>query len=440
MDDITPPPGWPRPHVSAHKPMHSLRLRGQSHSEAQKRLARVKPETAAQPVPLAIPSSDTIGINEAELEAKAHKQKASRRWCFSFAWWRRLNRNLRFGIIALALLILGAGSFLIYTYEHSGGGASYSFTKHKPKVPATVASPLTGVRVAPALAARPVTGIMIENSGDARPQSGLQDAGVVYEAIAEGGVTRFLALFQDSSPQYIGPVRSLRPYYIDYAAPFQASIVHVGGSPDALSEVGNGSFRNLDQFFNGNYFTRVNSRYAPHNVYTSFSQLDALNKSKGYNSSSFTSWPRKADKKLAVPTAKTIDFAISGPDYYAHYDYNAANNSYLRSEGGAAHMDLVSASDTTGVQLDPKVVITIVVPLSNGALDASGAYYSEYADTGSGTVYVFQDGGVTVGTWNKAGIFDQLAFKDSSGNPIKLDAGQTWISLVASASEVSYKP
>jgi hypothetical protein len=85
-------------------------------------------------------------------------------------------------------------------------------------------------------------------------------------------------------------------------------------------------------------------------------------------------------------------------------------------------------------------VITIVVPLSNGALDASGAYYSEYADTGSGTVYVFQDGGVTVGTWNKAGIFDQLAFKDSSGNPIKLDAGQTWISLVASASEVSYKP
>ena len=281
---------------------------------------------------------------------------------------------------------------------------------------------------------------MIENSDAARPQSGLQDAGVVFEAMAEGGVTRFMALFQDTSPQYIGPVRSLRPYYIDYAAPFQASIVHVGGSPDALSEVTNGSSRNLDQFYNGSYFTRITSRDAPHNVYTSFAELDQLNQSKGYTSSKFTSWARKADKPLAVPTAKTIDLSVSGPDYYSHYDYDSTTNSYARNEGGAPHLDYVSATDTSGVLLKPKVVIAIVVPETQGALDASGAYYSNYATSGSGVAYVFQDGGVTQGTWTKAGTTDQLLFTDANGHALKLNAGQTWVTLVTDTSQVSYAP
>jgi hypothetical protein len=381
---------------------------------------------------------DTINLNEADLE----KPRPAKHRRLNFAWWRRLNRNLRFGIIALALLLFGTGSFLFYMHFHSGGIVGYSFSKHKPKkvAPTTVASPLSGLQVAPALAARPVTGIMIENSDFARPQSGLQDAGVVYEAIAEAGITRFLALFQDTSPQYIGPVRSLRPYYIDLAAPFQASIVHVGGSPDALAEVTSGDFRNLDEFANGNYFTRIGARDAPHNVYTSFAELDQLNQAKGYSSSIFTSWPRKVDKKLATPTAKTLDFAISSSDYYAHYDYDPASNSYLRTEGGAAHLDLVSASDTTGVQLHPKVVIAVVMPLSQGELDASGAYYSNYNDSGSGAAYIFQDGGVTVGQWSKTDTTSQIQFTDSAGKPVKLDAGQTWISLVGDASEVAYKP
>src|SRR5581483_11870096 len=152
---------------------------------------------------------------------------------------------------------------------------------------------------------------------------------------------------------------------------------------------------------NGAYFTRISSRYAPHNVYSSFAKLDALNQKKGYTSSQFTSWPRKADKKITTPTAKTIDIKISSADFYSHYDYDAASNTYLRSEGGAPHLDLVSSADKTGVRLAPKVVIAIVVPQSRGALDASGAYYTEYADSGSGAAYVFQDGGVTAGTWTK---------------------------------------
>lgn len=393
------------------------------------------------------PPQPDISIDETELDSEPKKNrkvliaphKHFRRF---WKWWLGLNRNERFAIIAVALLVFGAGALGWFTLVQPDSNPSLTLIRHpkKPKPPTTVASPLTGVQVDPALAARPVTGIMIENSDDARPQSGLQDAGVVYEAIAEAGITRFLALFQEGQPQYIGPVRSLRPYYIDFAAPFQASIVHVGGSPDALAEVTSGGFRNLDQFYNGAYFTRIGSRYAPHNVYTSFAKLDALNQAKGYTKSEFRGWDRKADKKLATPTAKTIHLAISSPDFYADYTYEAASNSYLRSEGGDPHIELVNAGDKTGPQLHPKVVIALVMGLSNGALDASGAYYSNYIDYGSGQMYVFQDGGVTTGTWSKSGTNDQPHFAEDNGTPIKLDAGQTWLTLVGDPSKVTYSP
>lgn len=410
-----------------------------------------RPKAAPKPKPLKVPAEpqpdfviDETKIAPAPAARSSKLLVAPHKHFIRFwRWWLSLGRNERFGVIAGLLLIFGAVAIGWFSFiQPDSGPRLLSVSSHhkKVKVPPTAPSPLTGVAVDPALTKRPVTGIMIENSDEARPQSGLQDAGVVYEAIAEAGITRFLALFQESTPPYIGPVRSLRPYYIDYAAPFQASIVHVGGSPDALAEVQSGGFRNLDEFANGGYFTRISSRYAPHNVYTSFSSLDALNQKKGYTSSLFTSWPRKTDKKLATPTAKSIDFTISSSDFYVHYDYSVVSNSYLRSEGGAPHLDYVSASDTKGVQLHPKVVIAIVVPQGRGALDASGAYYTDYATSGSGGAYIFQDGGVTIGSWTKGDTNGQISFTDANNQPIKLNAGQTWITLVGSSNLVSYKP
>ncbi|MEO5949287.1 MAG: DUF3048 domain-containing protein, partial [Candidatus Saccharimonas sp.] len=158
-------------------------------------------------------------------------------------------------------------------------------------------SPLTGLEVADeAITKQAVTGIMIENSPDARPQSGLKDAGIIYEAVAEGGITRFLAIYQEAKPQLIGPVRSVRMYYVDWIAAYNASIAHIGGSAAALKEVRNGSYRDIDQFFNAPYYWRATDRYAPHNVYTSFAKLDALNAAKGYTSSSFTGFTRQDGK------------------------------------------------------------------------------------------------------------------------------------------------
>lgn len=410
--------------------------------DIKKPVSKSKEEPVAPVAEQDMPSEEVETINEADLEkptpTAAPKGSKNSWWHKFHSKWQSFNRRQKITYGSGAAVLLAVIVFGAFFLLHKPPG-SLKATAINPIGPAkitTVASPLTGLQVSPDLIKRPVTAIMIENSTDARPQSGLQDAGVVLEAIAEGGITRFMALFQDTRPQYIGPVRSLRPYYIDFADPFQASIVHVGGSPDALAQVRNGNYRDLDQFFNADYFSRINARPAPHNVYTSFGQLDKLNQSKGYTSSSYVSWLRKADKKLAVPTAKTIDFTISSDLFHTHYDYDAATNSYARSEGGAPHMDLVSASDTTGVQLKPKVVIALVM---NYSIAADGQH-SIYGDIGSGTAYIFQDGGVSVGQWDKATQGTQLSFKDSGGNPIRLNAGQTWISLVADDTQVTYAP
>lgn len=303
----------------------------------------------------------------------------------------------------------------------------------KKQAPIQYYSPLTGVKVENDSATKQATSaIMIENSPDARPQSGLKEAGVIYEAIAEGGITRFLAIYQEAKPEIIGPVRSLRMYYLDWATPFQASIVHFGGSAGSLNEVGNGQYRNLDLMQNStNYYWRANDRYAPHNVYSDFGKLDELNKTKGYLTSEFSGFPRAEGKPSAEQNAKSIDIAISGPLYNPHYDYDATSNSYLRSLAGSPSLDREKG------QLAPTTVVVIKVDMARVLEDG---YRESIATSGSGQAYIFQNGQVTEGTWKKNDRQSQIEFIDSNQKPILLNRGQTWISAVPNSSgDVSWQ-
>ena len=333
----------------------------------------------------------------------------------------------------VALIVVGLGATILLNYLNPKSSDIISFTHSKEKPAATVASRLTGVQVSPALAKLPVTAVMIENSDEARPQSGLSQAGVVFEALAEGGITRFVALYEEGQPSSIGPVRSARPYFIDWLLPFDASYAHVGGSPTALSDIQSENVRDMNQFYNGNSYTRISSRQAPHNVYTSMANLISLEKSKGWTTSNFVGFPRKKDDPSKKPTATTINLNPSNSDMAVNYTYDPTHNSYKRSEGGAPMVDA-----NTGQQLEPKVVIAIIVPWTDGPLDASGAYYTEYSDIGSGTAYVFQDGVMTQGVWNKPSPTSQITFKTASGSTIKLNDGQTWITALDNTSQVSY--
>jgi hypothetical protein len=337
---------------------------------------------------------------------------------------------------ALGFFVLALGLAVTVAIQHANKApvashASKTVVKKAPPKPTTVASTLSGLQVDPAINQKPVTGVMIENSIQARPQSGLGQAGVVFEAIAEGGITRFLALFQDTAPADVGPIRSARPYYAQWALGFDAGYAHVGGSPEALANIKAWGVKDLDQFHAGGSYHRISSRAAPHNVYTSIDALNQLEASRGYTTSTYTGFPRKKEAPSKQPTAKSINLSISGPIYSVHYDYNVTGNNYLRSEGGATHIDAA-----TNTQISPKVVIALVIPYS---LEADG-YHSSYAVIGSGQAYIFQDGMVTIGQWSKAANNTQLTFTDGNGQPLSLNPGQTWLSAVSAAPKVTYTP
>jgi hypothetical protein len=330
--------------------------------------------------------------------------------------------------ITVVLFVFAAG-LTLFLFLNAKKEATVA--KSMPKVdiitlPKIYYSPLTGEKVASeAETKQAVTAIMIENSPDARPQSGVKQAGIVYEAIAEGGITRFLTLHQQDKPQLIGPVRSLRMYYVDWLAPYNASVAHIGGSAASLAEVRSGNYRDIDQFFNAAYYWRATDRYAPHNVYTSFEKLDALNKAKGYTESSFTGFSRVDGKPSKQPDATSITIDISGPLYNTAYAYDVDHNRYNRMLAGVPHLDREDG------QITPSAVIALKVDMTHVLEDG---YRESIATIGSGGAVIFQNGTATEATWHKADRMAPLTFTDANGKDIPLVRGQTWISAVPNGS------
>ncbi len=343
------------------------------------------------------------------------------------------NHGVRYFVMALALII-AVGLLLvaiIANHQEPEPSTSSVVTRPKPAAPKYY-SPLTGAETTEDATKRPVTAIMIENSPEARPQSGLKDAGVIYEAVAEGGITRFVALYQESRPQVIGPVRSVRPYYVEWASAYDPAIIHVGGSVKARQMASSGAYGlDIDEFYNAGTFWRATDRDAPHNVYTSFDKLDAIRAKKGKTTSNFTPYTRQDGKPAASVTAATIDIGVSSGQFGVSYTYDAASNSYIRAQGGVAHVD------REGGQLAPSIVVAIKV--NEFTAQEGDGYREQITTTGSGATYVFQNGTVTEGTWSRDSTTSPLLLKDAAGQPITFNRGQLWITALASNKGVSWR-
>jgi hypothetical protein len=298
-----------------------------------------------------------------------------------------------------------------------------------PPEPTTLPSPLTGVEVEPELAELPVTAVIIENSPDARPQSGLYDAGVVFEAMVEGSITRFLALYQEHDPEQIGPIRSLRRNHIDWLVGFDAAVAHVGGSAIARRQAASQDVKSLNQFNHPEAYHRTNTRFAPHNMYSSRENLLKIHDKLGYSSSDFNSFVRKTAEPAGVPEITEVSVDISGPMYNVRFEYEEDTNSYLRFMGGRTHVD-----EQSGKQINPDVVVVMVAGYSRDGI------YSVYDAIGSNTAYIFQDGKLTKGTWEKPSRSENIRFVDEDGSPIGLNPGQTWITLATNENQISVKP
>lgn len=278
--------------------------------------------------------------------------------------------------------------------------------------------------------------IMIENLPVTRPQSGLSGASLVYEVLVEGGATRFLAVYAGAGPQSlskIGPVRSARSYYLEWASEFGPLYGHAGGSPEALRAILD--FHMKD--FNGigreaRYFWRNRGLSAPHNLFTSNEfitrALHDMNLTNGRPN--FRSWIFKDEASLAQRRASgqfvRIDF--SGLAFQTEWRYDQATNNYLRFNAGVLHTDALS-----GEQLRAKNVIVQVIP----PVLAVGEKGRLTLDVhGSGRAFIFRDGQQLTGTWRKADRLDRTLFFDESGNEIQFDRGNTWVEIVPSTQKV----
>ncbi len=290
-----------------------------------------------------------------------------------------------------------------------------------------VPSPLTGLEVTSNLAERPTVAIIVENSPEARPQSGLIKSGVVFEFIVEGGITRFVAVHQEQMAEKIGPVRSLRTYFIDAAMGFDAGIGRDGGDP--LSVVQFRALGGRDLAGAGAYW-RANDRAAPHNEYTSDKLMYDLMQTRGFTSSEYTPWVRKVDSPLEVPTASKIKIDPSSFLYHVDYTYNAATNTYNRTMADQVHKDKETAK-----KISPKVVI--VVQASHRKVDP--IHYGIDL-VGTGTAWVFQDGGVKKIKWKKDSRTTNFSFVSSEGKAIKLNTGQAWVTIIPTDRTVEYSP
>ena len=304
---------------------------------------------------------------------------------------------------------------------------------------ALVPAPLTGRLVSPAVAKRHVVAVMIDDHPDARPQSGFNDASVVWQAPAEGGIPRYMLWFQDSVPPSVGPVRSARLYFLAWAAEWNAVYAHVGGSPQAmklLREQGQGQLiYNADEFrWGGIYFHRTKDRFAPHNVYTSGKELYTLSRRLGAKSKVMkAAWRFAPDAGLAFrPEGGTITTVY--PWNTITYRYDRATNTYRRSVAGEKRQ----TDRGRKAFVAPKNVI--VMSMSFGPLnDGSKKHRLEAQFIGSGRAWISTNGKTIKGTWRKTSMKSPTRFLDANGDPVTLTVGQTFIQVMPKGSKITIK-
>jgi Protein of unknown function (DUF3048) N-terminal domain/Protein of unknown function (DUF3048) C-terminal domain len=300
--------------------------------------------------------------------------------------------------------------------------------------PTLVPAPLDGVLVPPAVAARHPIAVMIDDLSPARPQSGFSSASVVWQAPAEGGIPRYMMVFQETIPTLVGPVRSSRYYYIAWAAEWRAVYAHAGGSPQALKVLRNqGSGQlvyNADEFRWGNSFSRTD-RNPPHNLYSDGKHLRAIAKTvKAADKPLKPVWTFGPDARIKDrPRGGRIETAYRAN--HIRYDYDWKTNTYLRS----VSVEGKEFDAATGKRVAPKNVVVMLMKF--GPLSDDSTHHRLEADVnGSGTAWIATNGKTIKGTWRKKSLTAPTEFFDPKGHEVTLTVGQTFVQVMETGTAV----
>ncbi len=285
--------------------------------------------------------------------------------------------------------------------------------------------PLTGTGSESEVEGRAVA-VMINNHPNARPQSGLDQADIVYELLAEGDVTRFLAIFQSEQPEEIGPVRSSRDYYIELAKGYNSLYIAHGYSPEARELLDKGYIDNLNGMeYDGTLFKRASFRKAPHNSYISF---DNVLKGAEQNHYSMEELPpslaflsKEEAKAIEGTTAKSVMVSYNNELFNVIYEYDEDLKKYKRYSNGELTADYQSG--------EPVLLDNIfIAEADHKVVDSAGRRDINLTSGGKG--YLLQKGKMSEVEWeNKDGRI--LPVLD--GKQAGLVPGKTWINIVPSS-------
>ena len=305
--------------------------------------------------------------------------------------------------------------------------------------------------------------VMIENHQESRPQSGLSDSDIVYEAVAEGGITRFMALFYCQASAFesiLGPVRSARTYFLDWASEYNFPLyIHVGGAntpgpANALGQIGDygwSAANDLNQFSIGyptfwRDYERLGRTVATeHTMYTTTEKLWAVGSKRGFTNvdpddndwkDDYVPWQfAKAAADIADRgTTSSISYKFWDYEEYAvNWQYDKDANVYKRFNGGQEHKDL-----NIGEPLTAKNLVIQLARESKANDGYENNVHLLYGTTGKGEALIFKDGQVVKGTWSKAKRTSRTVFADEKGKEIKFNPGRIWVSVLPVGNEVDY--
>lgn len=263
-------------------------------------------------------------------------------------------------------------------------------------------------------------GVMIENSPAARPQSGLVFADLVFEMEVEAQITRFFAIFHNETPSIVGPVRSARHYFIPIAQSLNAAYIHYGGSPQAYSLLKQSGYTSIDGITQGTYFTRDQSRKAPHNAYLYPDRLPRFEleiKNDYFDHAEITYQEQKDVKEIRIDYNKFTRVM---------YQYDENTNTYIRYLEGEKHLDR-----ETEREIAPANVVVLFANHSSLG-DGSGRIDIDFISGGEARYYT--KGKEVLGTWvNQNG---QIVFLNEQGEKLSLNPGKTWVQVVRSGKEI----
>jgi hypothetical protein len=339
-----------------------------------------------------------------------------------------------------------------------------------PNAPKTETNPLNGVKLSKEelnfFSKRLPLGVMIENHPDARPQSGLSSADIVYEAVAEGGITRFLAIFWDTAADVtVAPVRSARTYFLDWISEYDGLYAHVGGAncnlttgsgcangapADALGQIERYGIKSLNQYFVGfptywRDYERVGRTVATeHTMVSTTEKLWSAAAERGWTGvtekgswlETFRPWQFKDEPpREERPESQNIQFGFwenaFADEFRVRWEYHPESNSYRRFLAGNPHLDLNNQE-----QIQAKNVVILFMTERSANDGYPGNPHLVYGTIGSGDALIFQDGKEIKGSWTKNSRTERTIFSDENGKEISLTRGQTWIEVLPIGNEV----